>query len=646
MDNKKENPNLTKFNNEFSEEIYNQTYRFSDENINDTFQRIAKQLSSTESDPQKYEEIFKKLLNDFKFVPGGRIISNAGVPIRGTSMINCFVDGFLGEDQDSMESIMDTLRRQALILKSEGGYGFCADVMRPRGSFIKGIGNETPGAVTMLDMWDTQSSVITAGSGNKTNRKNSKVKIRKGAQMVTLSCHHPDIEEFITSKQTPGKLTKFNMSVLVTDDFMDCVKNNKPWNLEFPDYEKHPTEYKKEWKGNLKNWKSKGYSVVVYKTYENANQLWDIIMKSTYNRNEPGVLFIDTINRFNNLRYCEFINATNPCGEQPLPIGGVCLLGSINLTQFIDFEKKDWDYEKLKTHIPNIVRMMDNVNDITYVPLEYQKENLISKRRIGMGIMGYGSAIMMLKLRYGSEKCLELTNNLMSFIANISYQSSSLLAKEKGCFEKYEESEYLKSEFINNSLSKETIDMIKKYGMRNSHLLSIQPTGNSSIFANNVSGGLEPIFMSEYIRTTIMPYAPEGLDVPKSIDWDNKTYTSSTKWEFTKEGDDVILSTTFKGNTWKYDKNRGLLRETLIEDYAVKFLKERNEWDPKAEWASTTETLSIDDHINVMSVMSKYIDSAMSKTINIPNEYLYENFKDLYMKLYDTKTVKGVQHID
>jgi len=345
MDNKKENPNLTKFNNEFSEEIYNQTYRFSDENINDTFQRIAKQLSSTESDPQKYEEIFKKLLNDFKFVPGGRIISNAGVPIRGTSMINCFVDGFLGEDQDSMESIMDTLRRQALILKSEGGYGFCADVMRPRGSFIKGIGNETPGAVTMLDMWDTQSSVITAGSGNKTSRKNSKVKIRKGAQMVTLSCHHPDIEEFITSKQTPGKLTKFNMSVLVTDDFMDCVKNNKPWNLEFPDYEKHPTEYKKEWKGNLKNWKSKGYSVVVYKTYENANQLWDIIMKSTYNRNEPGVLFIDTINRFNNLRYCEFINATNPCGEQPLPIGGVCLLGSINLTQFIDFEKKDWDYE-------------------------------------------------------------------------------------------------------------------------------------------------------------------------------------------------------------------------------------------------------------------------------------------------------------
>jgi ribonucleoside-diphosphate reductase alpha chain len=641
MDNKKENPNLTKFNNEFSEEIYNQTYKFSDENINDTFQRIAKQLSSIESDPQKYEEIFKKLLNDFKFVPGGRIISNAGVPIRGTSMINCFVDGFLGEDQDSMESIMDALRRQALILKSEGGYGFCADVMRPRGSFIKGIGNETPGAVTMLDMWDTQSSVITAGSGNKTNRKNSKVKIRKGAQMVTLSCHHPDIEEFITSKQTPGKLTKFNMSVLVTDDFMDCVKNNKPWNLEFPDYEKHPTEYKKEWKGNLKKWKSKGYSVVVYKTYENANQLWDIIMKSTYNRNEPGVLFIDTINRFNNLRYCEFINATNPCGEQPLPIGGVCLLGSINLTQFIDFEKKDWDYEKLKNHIPNIVRMMDNVNDITYVPLEYQKENLISKRRIGMGIMGYGSAIMMLKLRYGSEKCLELTDNLMSFIANISYQSSSLLAKEKGCFEKYEESEYLKSEFINNSLSKETIDMIKKYGMRNSHLLSIQPTGNSSIFANNVSGGLEPVFMSEYIRTTIMPYAPEGLDVPKSIDWDNKTYISSTKWEFTKEGDDVILSTTFKGNTWKYDKNRGLLRETLIEDYAVKFLKERNEWDPKAEWASTTETLSIDDHINVMSVMSKYIDSAMSKTINIPNEYLYENFKDLYMKLYDTKTVKG-----
>lgn len=226
---------------------------------------------------------------------------------------NCFVDGFLGEDQDSMESILDALRRQALILKSEGGYGFCADVMRPRGAYINGIGNESPGAVKMLDMWDTQSSVITEGSGKKSQRKDGKVKIRKGAQMVTMSCWHGDIEEFITAKQTPGRLTKFNMSVLITDEFMNAVENNLPWNLEFPDYDKASEEYKKEWNGNLRYWKEKGYPTVIYKTYENANQLWDIIMESTYSRNEPGVLFIDTINKLNNLKYIEYINATNPC---------------------------------------------------------------------------------------------------------------------------------------------------------------------------------------------------------------------------------------------------------------------------------------------------------------------------------------------
>src|ERR1035437_1505130 len=210
--------------------------------------------------------------------------------------------------------------------------------------------------------------------------------------MVTMSCWHPDIEEYITAKQTPGRLTKFNMSVLITDDFMEAVQKNQPWVLEFPDYDSYSDEYKKGWDGNIKKWKALGYKTIVYKTFNNANQLWDIIMTSTYTKNEPGVLFVDTMNRLNNLYYNEYITATNPCGEQILPIGGVCLLGSINLTQFIDFENKSWNYEKLKEIIPIAVRFMDNVNDVTNVPLEIQKENLKNKRRIGLGIMGYGSA--------------------------------------------------------------------------------------------------------------------------------------------------------------------------------------------------------------------------------------------------------------
>ena len=374
----------TEFVDEFSKEIYEQTYKYGDEDINVTQLRVAKDLASIETDPEYWTQQFLWALEDFKFSPGGRITSNAGTGLKGTTYINCFVDGFMGEDQDSMEGILDTLRRQALILKSEGGYGFCADVMRPRGAFINGIGNESPGSVRMLDMWDTQSGVITEGSGNKTKNEKGKIKIRKGAQMVTMSCWHPDIEEYITSKQTPGRLTKFNMSVLITDDLMNAVKNNEPWNLEFPDYDKHVSEYKKEWDGNINKWKALGYDTVIYKTYENANELWDVIMTSTYTKNEPGVLFVDTMNRLNNLNYCEYISSTNPCGEQILPIGGVCLLGNINLTQFVNFDKGDWDYPKLKKLIPIAVRFMDNVNDKTNVPLPSQKESLINKRRIGL----------------------------------------------------------------------------------------------------------------------------------------------------------------------------------------------------------------------------------------------------------------------
>jgi len=636
----------TKFTDEFSEEIFNSTYKFENEkDINDRHLAIAKDLASVEAPEVReyWTEKFLDILEDFKFVPGGRITSNAGTGLKGTTYINCFVSGFRGENQDSMDSIMDELKRQALILKSEGGYGFCADVMRPRGAYVEGIGGDSPGAVKLLEMWDTQSSVITAGSGFKKKENKGKKKIRKGAQMVTMSVYHPDVEEFITAKQNPGRLTKFNMSVLVSDDFMEAVEKKQPWNLEFPDYVKAKVEYKKLWDGNLKAWKARGLPVRIYKTFEDANQLWDLIMKSTYNRNEPGILFIDTINRLNNLYYIEHINATNPCGEQVLPVGGCCLLGSINLTQFVDTKKQTWDYKKLSETIRTAVRFMDNVNDKTLVPLQEQSESLKQKRRIGLGILGYGSALMMLKVRYGSEKAIQLTEELGTYMMNHAYQSSAELAKEKGHFPLFDREKYLKSQFV-QGLKPETIEMIKKYGVRNSHLLSIQPTGNSSVFANNVSGGLEPIFMTDYVRTVIQPYAPEGLGTPQNVNWESKTFTvkgPETKWEWIKEGDENLLMTTFHGDVWKFDASRGLLKESRVRDYSVRFHEQHKSWDAQADWAATAFHLNIDDHVKTMGVLSKYIDSAMSKTVNIPEDYPYEDFKRLYREVYKTGTIKG-----
>ncbi len=636
----------TTFTNEFSKEVFDMTYRFGTEkDINERHLAVAKDIASVE-EPEKrvyWANKFLDLLENFRFVPGGRITSNAGTDLKGTTYINCFVSGFRGENQDSMTSIMDELRRQALILKSEGGYGFCADVLRPRGAYVDGIGGDSPGAVKLLEMWDTQSAVITAGSGQQKKEKKGKTKIRKGAQMVTMSLFHPDIEEFITAKQTPNRLTKFNMSVLVSDAFMSAVEKKLPWNLEFPDHQIAKKEYDQFWDGNLDAWKKRGLPVKVYKTFKDANELWDLIMKSTYSRNEPGVLFVDTINRSNNLYYIEHINATNPCGEQVLPIGGCCLLGSLNLTQFVNEKGNDWDFEKLKEMIPVAVRFMDNVNDKSHVPLPEQKENLLQKRRIGLGVLGYASALMMMKMRYGSPKAVKSTEKLYKFIMNEAYKASALLAKEKGAFPLFNKEKYLAGHFVKN-LDPEVLDLIRQYGTRNSHLLSIQPTGNSSVLANNVSGGLEPLFMTNYIRTSIQPFPPKGMTVPTNIDWAGKSFTMNDpkmNWTWAKEGNDNILVTRFEGDVWKMDASRGLLKESEIEDYAVSYLKKHEDWDPKAEWAATAYQLNIRDHVNTMSVFSKYIDSAMSKTVNVPHDYPYEDFKHLYEEVFKSGTIKG-----
>jgi ribonucleoside-diphosphate reductase alpha chain len=269
--------NNNQFTDELSKEIYEQTYKYGDETIELTQKRVADDIASVEIEKEKWADEFLSILEDFKFVPGGRIISNAGTKIRGTTYINCFVDGFTGTNQDSISGILEALKRQAFILKSEGGYGFCADVMRPRGGYIDGIANDTPGSVKWLDSWNTQSDVITAGSGRKSDNKKSKVKIRKGAQMVTQSIWHPDIEEFITSKQTSGRLDKFNMSVLITDDFMDAVLNNKKWDLIFPDFDTDKEKYNEKWDGNIKKWIDEGNPIKIYKTLTGEPEIHKIV---------------------------------------------------------------------------------------------------------------------------------------------------------------------------------------------------------------------------------------------------------------------------------------------------------------------------------------------------------------------------------
>ena len=640
------------FTNSFSEETWFQKYKLENDNtVEDTWRRVAKDLASVEKKGKaKWEKEFYSILENFKFVPGGRITSNAGSGLKGTTYINCFVDGFTGNDQDSIEGIYRTITRQAQILKSEGGYGFCADVMRPRGSHIGGIGNQSPGAVKFLELWDKSSEIITAGSGKK-SRKDEKNFIRKGAQMVTLSCWHPDIVEFINAKKTPGVLSKFNMSVLCTDEFMTAVIDDAPWELIFPDHEKYSKEYRSSWSGDLDAWKSlvgandENYGMKSYHTFSSARELWDLIMSNTYGRNEPGVLFCDTMNNMNNLYYEEHISATNPCGEQVLPIGGVCLLGSLNLVHFIDPSNNDWKYDELKSTITTAIRLMDNVNDKTTVPLKTQRDQLQSKRRIGLGVMGYASALMMARVKYGSKKALLMTEKLMKFITNQAYQASALLAAEKGAFPLYDGQKYIKGNFIKR-LSRETRHLISMNGMRNSHVTSIQPTGNGSVFANLVSGGLEPLFMHGYIRTSVQQHYPEGLSKPDSIDWEKKKYAydnteDTVNWEWVREGDENLLAIELDdGKVWKMDKARGLLKEEWVEDYGVSQLKQSGLWKENAAWGACAMNLDVQSHIDTMSIFATWVDSAISKTINLPNNYPYEDFKSVYMKAWE-KGIKG-----
>lgn len=661
-----------KFTNEFSEEIWRTTYKdVSDTTVDDTFRRVAKAVASAEQGQtlqNKWEAEFYELLSTFKFTVGGRIYSNAGTAWQGTTLMNCFVGPKPKRDQDSLTGILTVLQTQAHTLKSEGGWGMNFSFIRPRGSFIHGIGVESPGSVKYMELFDASSDIITAGSGKKSKNKDAKGKIRKGAMMGVMDVWHPDIEEFITAKLTAGRLSKFNISVNCSNEFMDRVSriiaikktqqedcgdmeyenlnqelnDLEKWDLIFPDTKY--TNYKAEWDGNITKWKSKGYPVVVHKTV-NTLDLWNLVIQSTYNRNDPGVLFLDNANRTHCWYYGEdsHIAATNPCGEQCLPFGGVCNLASINLTQFVDVKNRRFDLEAIKKAVPIAVRFLDDVNDYTNAPLPEYVESIRERRRIGLGVLGWGSALYLLNVRFGSDEAEAIKDDLMRTITHTAIEASIDLAKEKGMFPACDPAKHIESPYWKQiALPVHLIAKMGKYGIRNSALFSIQPTGNTSIFANIVSGGLEPVFLHEYIRTSIVPHCPTHIfDVTPKY-WEGE-FKETELFKFTKEGDETILrGVDIDGTVYKIDKNRGLTKETLCEDYAVRYLKSINEWDKNAPWAVTTNDLSVEDHVRDMTGFGKWIDSSMSKTVNVPNDYPFEKFQDVYLGAYKTGFLKGI----
>tara|TARA_R110002095_G_scaffold163188_5_gene141332 strand:+ start:763 stop:3093 length:2331 start_codon:yes stop_codon:yes gene_type:complete len=537
-----------------SQQIWDMKYRHrsaddsnKERSIDDSWRRVAKAMAEVEpaESRKKWEDRFYALLEDYKFLPAGRILSGAGTK-RKVTLFNCFVMGDIGDD---MSSIFDNLKEAALTMQQGGGIGYNFSTLRPKGAPVHGMGSDASGPLSFMDVWDSMCrTIMSAGS-------------RRGAMMATIRCDHPDILDFIKAKQDPGRLRMFNLSVLVTDAFMEAVKKDDAWELRFDG--------------------------TVYNTVQ-ARDLWNEIMRATYAFAEPGVIFIDRINARNNLYYCETITGTNPCGEQPLPPYGACLLGSVNLTKMVTkpFEKKATiDMDKLDGVVRDAIRLMDNVIDVSGYPLSEQANEARTKRRIGLGITGLADALIMCGVRYGSEKSLDLTRKWMAQIQRSAYLASTELAKEKGAFPLYDKEKYLAGETI-QKLDKDVQKAIAENGIRNALVTSVAPTGTISLLADNVSSGIEPVFSFSYTRNVLMP-----------------------------------------------DDSR---KTEEVTDYALRlFRRLKGEDAPLPDYFVDAQVLTPPDHVRMQAAVQDYIDSSISKTINCPEDISFENFKDIYLQAYE-----------
>ena len=616
----------------FQEKIWEDKYQYGDETFLEFCERIAGNVFPDEKD--KKEKLYR-LLTEFKVLFGGRINSNIGIPEQGLTLFNCFIEATV-ESPDSLEGILDMVTKYAVTLKTEGGVGFCANFLRPSGTLIKKIGVTTPGSIKFLEIFDKTSEVITSGSVAKDESfqgEPTKKSIRKGATMVTMSINHPDIEEFITAKSIPHKLTKMNMSVLVTDAFMYAVENDMDWDLWFPDI--HFEKYDEEWDGNFEKWAEKGYPTVVYKTLK-ATDLWDLLLRNTYNRNEPGILFIDNIRRDDNLHYLDgSITATNPCGEVPgntcvieyngdrLELGDVCNLGSVNLARF--FVDGVFQFEEFGEAVSIMIEALDRITDISDYPLDMYKHAAQLKRKVGLGLAGFGSLMMMLGIRYGSDESVQWAKDILGDFMNLAYRASALIAKEKGPFPLYDGA-LVDGGYVGNNdiLEDSTKELIKRYGLRNSAVAAIAPNGTLSILAGNISGGLEPVFAREYTRWNRV----EGKRV--EFEYPNIHKGEWFETDYFKEeqvADEVVLVS--KDGKYRVDKNNGLCAQVIIKDYGYKNAKYKS-----GVTVATATELSVDEHLNILKVFSKYIDQSCSKTINLPEDISFEDFKSLYGKIH------------
>ena len=628
-----------------SMDIWDKKYRlkskqgtFVDNDIEDTYNRVAKALAEVEI-PEKRDLWHERFVWALQrgAIPAGRITSNAGALEHkpATSTINCTVSGII---EDSMTDILDKVKEAGLTLKAGCGIGYEYSTLRPKGAFVAGAGAYTSGPLSFMDIYDRMCFTVSSAGG------------RRGAQMATFDIAHPDVTDFIKAKREDGRLRQFNLSCLITKEFMEAVKTDDNWKLAFPITEKEAKEDQidlknneqvvwREWPVNgkyLTELKGKNAGKVACKVYKTlkAKRLWDIIMSSTYDYAEPGFILIDRVNEMNNNWFCENIRATNPCGEQPLPAYGACLLGSINLTKFVKnpfTDKAYFNWDEYKEVVSIFTRMLDNVVEINGLPLQKQRDEIARKRRHGMGYLGLGSSLAMMQMVYGDEKSIKFTEDVSRILAEEGWKAGVGLAKEKGPAPIMEElfevtpamlamrpemevdgikvGDKLPGKILMGRYSrymqqfpKALQDQIADQGVRFSHHSSIAPTGTISLsLANNASNGIEPSFAHHYSRNVIR----EGKKSKEKVD---------------------VFS--FELLAYRH----------LINQKAMPFSEKEDEMLPS--YFIDSSTIQAKAHVDIQAAAQKWIDSSISKTINVPTDYDYEDFKNIYLYAYD-KGLKG-----
>jgi len=535
-----------------------------DADIRDSWNRVARTVAATEGDTAAaWEARFADLLSGFRFLPGGRILAGAGAGRRVT-LFNCFV---MGTVEDTLDGIFDALKEGALTMQQGGGVGYDFSTLRPGGSPARSHGVVASGPVSFMRIWDSMCATLLS-TGN-----------RRGAMMATLRCDHPDIEDFIDAKRDPRELRNFNLSVLVTDEFMRAVDEDASWALLFPAPEAAAGDaalVQRTWPGHAGEVACRVYRRI------RARDLWERILRSSYDCAEPGVLFIDRINGENNLWYRERISATNPCGEIPLPPYGACDLGSLNLAQFVRrpfTPAADLDLESLEDAVAVAVRLLDDVIDISGYPLQEQAVQARGSRRIGLGITGLADALILLGLHYDSEAARGLAADVLRRMRDRAYRTSIGLAREKGPFAFFEAEQYLEGAFVRR-LPQPLRAEIATHGIRNSHLLAIAPAGSISLLANNVSNGLEPVYGFEYRRKLRSP--------------------------------------------------AGGYEEYTISDYAWRHFRKRQPDAPLPECFVDALSLQPQAHLRMQAALQPYVDNAISKTINIPADFDFASYGAIY----------------